>query len=108
MKQLLFLCGIVLALMIGSNQAAKAQNNGNPIYPAWVTTGQIPQNVAVHLVQEVRPMLQQAFGLSLGQLIQRYNNGQLTIVIETTSPPTVVVFRVSYGGISIEIIDDSF
>jgi hypothetical protein len=110
MKQLVVLCGMVLGLMLGGHLEVNAQgsNNSNPVYPSWVLNGEIPQNVAIRLAQEARPVFQQAFDLSLGQLIQRYQDGQLTIAIEATSPPTVVVFRVTYGGISITVVDDSF
>jgi hypothetical protein len=118
MKNLLLTCGLVMVLLLGYAQSASAQNapgsnggwwNGNGAnYPAWVTNGQVPPGVALWVVRQAQPTYQQTFGLGYLQLVHKYNIGQLTITILTTNPPTDIVFRVSYGGVEVIVLTDSF
>jgi hypothetical protein len=93
------------------NQASPYQNWPLPVR-IWLDNGAqaaIPPLLIVRVRIAARPWLQQTFGLSMGQIIQKYNNGEITVVYLPTSPPSAVLsFRVSYGGGLIIIeIDDS-
>lgn len=99
-----------LALILLTACTVVAQNNGNggapsgnANWPAWVQNGgQVPHQMALRVVREARQWGQQNFGLNLGQMIQKYMIGELTLEMVATSPPSLT-FRVSYGG-SIAIV----
>ena len=86
-----------------------------PHWPApvqsWLDNGAqgpIPQVLLNRVRQDAKPWLMQTFGLTNGQIQQRYNNGQITITYIATAPPTPVLsFRVAYGGLTIIIIMDT-
>jgi hypothetical protein len=70
--------------------------------------GQIPVVLQVRVRLEARPWLQQAFGLSNGQIVQKWLNGEITVTYVPTVPPSpTLTFRVEYGGglILVEIGD---
>jgi hypothetical protein len=85
-------------------------NNGNPasngVNNVWgyVPGGAIPQALAVHIIQEARAWGQANFGLGLGQMMQLYREGELTIAYVPVVPP-ILMFRVSYGGNRVVVID---
>jgi hypothetical protein len=104
-----------LALVLLTACTVVAQNNGNGLgnaggnanWPTWVQAwvqngGQVPHPLALRVVREARQWGQQNFGLNLGQMIQKYMIGELTVELVATSPPSLT-FRVSYGG-SIAIV----
>jgi hypothetical protein len=68
--------------------------NGNPV----------PTPLALDIIRQSRDWGLQVCGLYLGQMIQKYFQGQLTVEFVATSPPSWT-FRVIYGGLSVVIID---
>jgi hypothetical protein len=73
----------------------------------WLENGgQIPPLLAMDVIWEARPWGQQQFGLSYGQLLQKYAQGSLTLEYISTAPPTLT-FRVRYGGGNISVIIDN-
>lgn len=92
----------------GNNGAGNGNGVGSGQYLiTWLENGgQIPQALAVAVVIKARDWGQQNFGLSLGQMLQKYNQGLLTVEFAYTSPPSLT-FIVRYGGgqviITIEI-----
>ncbi len=82
----------------------------NANWPQWLINwlengGQIPPLLAMDVIWEARPWGQQQFGLSYGQLLQKYAQGSLTLEYISTAPPTLA-FRVRFGGLSIDVIAD--
>ncbi len=95
----------------GQNQASPYQNWPLPVR-IWLDNGAqgaVPSLLMARVRIAARPWLQQTFGLSMGQIIQKYNNGEITVVYLPTSPPSAVLsFRVTYeGGAIIISIEDS-
>jgi hypothetical protein len=85
----------------GNGSAVNAQQwlltylqNGNPV----------PTILALDIIRQARDWGMQVCGLNLGQMIQKYFQGQLTVTFMSTSPPSMT-FRVSYGGNDVLIID---
>jgi hypothetical protein len=81
----------------------------NVNWPQWLINwlengGQIPPLLAMDVIWEARTWGQQQFGLSYGQMLQKYAQGSLTLEYISTAPPSLT-FRVSYGGINVLIID---
>ncbi len=73
----------------------------------WLENGgQIPPLLAMDVIWEARPWGQQQFGLSYGQLLQKYAQGSLTLEYISTAPPTLT-FRVRFGGGNISVIIDN-
>jgi hypothetical protein len=71
--------------------------------------GQIPMLLVARVRLAARPWLMQTFGLSNGQIMQKWANGEIVMTYLPTSPPTpTLFFRVSLGGglIIIEIGDE--
>ncbi len=123
-----FLSILVFSLLVTIPILGAAQGNGNGgnngngfgqanssqwanlNWPQWLTSwlengGQIPMPLAVMTIHEAKDWGMQNFGLSQGQMLQRYFTGQLTITYISTSPPSLT-FRVSYGGLSIIVLDE--
>jgi hypothetical protein len=72
----------------------------------WLENGgEIPPRLAAKVIFEARAWGQQQFGLNYGQMLQKYSQGLLTIQYLSTAPPTLM-FRVSYGNLSISVIID--
>jgi hypothetical protein len=94
----------------GSGHGYHGHHNNRQM-PAWVQsclngTASLPQNICVRVIRECRQWGQQNFGLNQGQMIQKFNQGLLTVELIQTNPPSLT-FRVTYGGIgTIEIIDN--
>ncbi len=81
----------------------------NVNWPQWLINwlengGQIPPLLAADVIFEARAWGQQNFGLSYGQMLQKYAQGSLTLEYISTAPPSLT-FRVRYGGIDVLIID---
>ncbi len=91
----------------GYGQGTSPWANSN--WPQWVITwlengGQIPPLLAMDVIWEARTWGLQQFGLSYGQMLQKYAQGSLTLEYISTAPPSLT-FRVRYGGIDVLIID---
>jgi hypothetical protein len=121
MKKFFVLC-VFLALSAtfvsaqgnGNNGNGNAWGNGqwaNSHWPGFVINwlqngGQVPVPLAVMVIHEGRTWGMSNFGLSQGQMIQKYATGQLTIEFVSTSPPSLT-FRISYSGsIGIVVLQD--
>ncbi len=116
-----FLFGIAFLLLSVSFAAAQGNGNGGNAGAggngwgngAWLTSwlqsgGAVPQPLAMRVILEARDWGMQSFGLTLGQMRQRYAQGLLTVTYVSTSPPSLT-FRVAYdGGVSIINIEDAF
>jgi hypothetical protein len=81
----------------------------NVNWPQWLINwlengGQIPPLLAADVIWEARSWGQQNFSLSYGQMLQKYAQGHLTITYISTAPPSLT-FRVTFGGLSVVIID---
>jgi hypothetical protein len=110
-------CGGMYAQNGNCGNNGNGPGNGNPAngtggwgsgqyLVSWLENGgSIPQPVAIAVIHEARVWGQQNFGLSLGQMIQKYNQGLLTVEFMYTSPPSLT-FRVGFGGIEIAVILD--
>ena len=112
---------VVLSFLLFSVSWVAAQNNGNDnghgcgsgnSWPAWVqsclnASTPVPMPVCLKVVRDCRQWGQQNFGLNLGQMFQKYFQGEMTVDLIQTAPPSLT-FRVSYGGIGITIILDDF
>jgi hypothetical protein len=106
MKQLLFCILLVLLpclpLQAQSNATQQAQVPGHQ-YPQWLV---------VRILQEARPALQPTTGMNLGQMIQAYRNGSVTIEYLCRDETDICrgVYRVSAeaGGIITISIEDTF
>jgi hypothetical protein len=68
--------------------------NGNPV----------PTLLALDIIRQARDWGMQVCGLNLGQMIQKYFQGQLTVEFLATSPPSWT-FRVRFGNLDVTIID---
>jgi hypothetical protein len=116
MKRILSL----LAFLIVLSSAASSQStgngnsgNGNPwgngnwseLIVLLENGGQVPTPIVNQVLHAVKDWGRQTFGLSLGQMHQKYGNGELAIVYLSTSPPSLT-FRVSYGGVLITSVID--
>jgi hypothetical protein len=64
----------------------------------------VPFPLALDIIRQTRDWGQQQCGLNLGQMIQKYAQGQLTVDFVSTSPPSWT-FRVSYGNLNVLVID---
>ena len=100
MKKLLF--AAVLGLI--GTCAVQAQNPNGPSTGSGSGNGQGWQQSPVltwqhvqRALREARQWAQQNFGLSLGQMIQEYQAGNLTVELVETNPPSWTV-RVAYDG----------
>lgn len=87
----------------GSTQAQQSTfQNWPPQVRLWLENGgqgQMPMLLQVRIRLEARPWLQQAFGLSNGQIVQKWLNGEITVTYLPTAPPSpTLTFRVEYGG----------
>jgi hypothetical protein len=72
--------------------------------------GPVPMYLVTRVRLAARPWLIQTFGLSNGQIAQKWANGEITMTYLPTSPPTPTLsFRVSFGGglIIVDIGDDA-
>lgn len=79
-------------------------------WPQWLINwlengGQTPPLLAADVIWEARSWGQQNFGLSYGQMLQKYAQGSLTLTYISTAPPTLT-FRVLYGGLSVTVVTD--
>ena len=104
MKKLLF----AAALGLIGTCALQAQNpNGNnqSNTQGWQQSPVLTWQHVQRALREARQWAQQNFGLSLGQMIQHYAAGNLTVELVDTAPPSWTV-RVSYGGLGIEVVID--
>lgn len=73
----------------------------------WLeNSGQVPQIVSLAAIKKASDWGQQTFGLSYGQMVSKYAQGQLTVSYVSVAPPSLV-FRVNYGGFGITVILDS-
>jgi hypothetical protein len=101
------------------NSQGNGQGNGNNYGWAWgnggglnalVTYlengGQVPQVISLAAIYKARDWGQQTFSLNYGQMLAKYAQGQLTVIYLSVSPP-MLVFRVRYGGIHIDVLIDS-
>ncbi len=102
----------------GNNGNGYGNNNGNNNPwasingPQWLMSwlqngGQIPVPLALVIIHRERDWGMSNFGLTQGQMIQKYATGQLTIEFISTSPPSLT-FRVRFGGVGDIIIIDDF
>lgn len=104
MKKLV--CILTLSMMglcavHGQNPNGPSPGNGQGWQQSPVLTWQHVQRA----LREARQWAQQNFGLSLGQMIQAYAAGNLTVELVETNPPSWT-FRVSYGGEGILVVID--
>ncbi len=99
----------------GGGQANGYVQGNNPWvnvnWPQWLISwlqngGQIPPLLAADVIWDARAWGMQNFGLSYGQMLQKYGQGQLTLQYVSTSPPTLL-FRVRFGGLNIDVIVDA-
>ncbi len=111
---------VVLSFLLFSVSWVAAQNNGNGnghgcgngnSWPSWVqsclnSSTPVPMPVCIKVVRECRQWGQQNFGLNLGQMIQKYFQGEMTVELIQTAPPTLT-FRVIYGGGAVVVILDN-
>jgi hypothetical protein len=101
------------------NSQGNGQGNGNNSGWAWgngggfnalVTYlengGQVPQVISLAAIYKARDWGQQTSGLNYGQMVVKYAQGQLTVTYLSVAPPSLV-FRVFYGGGSIQVILDN-
>jgi hypothetical protein len=103
-KVFLFLC-----LAFAANLAVRAQTTNS--VPTAAQQNGFPQWLVVRILQEARPVLQPVTGLNLGQMIQAYRNGGLTISYICRDELDVCkgVYRVVAGGGDVTIVVvDSF
>lgn len=87
------LCLMGLCAVQAQNPNGNSQGNGQGWQQSPVLTWQHVQRA----LREARQWAQQNFGLSLGQMIQQYVAGNLTVELVETNPPSWTV-RVSYNG----------
>ncbi len=128
MKKYIFVLSFLLfaASWVGA-QNNNGWNNGNGFgsvtgsstslnpnnYPSYVqnwlnTGGPIPFPMAIGAMRLSRHWARQNYGLSMGQMIQQYYQGDLTID-HIPTVPVGLLFRVSYGGGSVVVdLDDIF
>lgn len=103
------------------NGNAYGQGNGNNNGNGWAwgnaggfnalvtyleNGGQVPQLISLAAIFKAREWGQQTFGLNYGQMVAKYVQGQLTVTYLSVAPP-MLVFRVRYGGIHIDVILDN-
>ncbi len=103
------------------NGQGNGQGNGNNIGNGWAwgnggglnalvtyleNGGQVPQVISLAAIYKARDWGQQTFGLNYGQMVVKYAQGQLTVTYLSVAPPSLV-FRVFYGGGSIQVILDN-
>lgn len=95
------------------NSNANANNPwANINAPQWLLNwlqngGQIPLPLALIVIHEERTWGMQNFGLSQGQMLQKYLQGQLTIQFVSTAPPSLTFFM-KLDGIGIITVIDQF
>ena len=97
---------IAAAICLLGTCAVQAQNPNGPTTGAGTGWQQSPVLTWQHVqraIREARQWAEQTFGLSLGQMIQQYAAGNLTVELVDTAPPSWTV-RVSYGGLGIEVV----
>ncbi|MFN8395065.1 MAG: hypothetical protein U0176_10490 [Bacteroidia bacterium] len=86
--------------------AVQAQNpNGNTQgnSQGWQQSPVLTWQHVHRALREARQWAQQNFGLSLGQMIQQYQAGNLTVELVETNPPSWTL-KVGYGGIHIIVV----
>ncbi len=117
MKKLLALCAFLFLAATfvaaqgngggnGNGNNGLSGNNSSLALAQWLQNGgQIPLPMALASIREARDWGMTNFGLSLGQMIQRYFQGSLTVTFVSTSPPSFT-FRVNFGGSDIIVIID--
>ena len=94
----------------GNGNAYGQANSPWGNWPQWLINwlengGQTPPLLAADIIWEARAWGQQNFGLSYGQMLQKYAQGSLTLTYISTAPPTLT-FRVSYGGLSVIVLEE--
>jgi hypothetical protein len=104
MKRFLYVFTLLAAVLPCSVSTLSAQQAGAS--PQANPTAQVfPQWLVVAVLQEARPILQPSIGLNLGQMIQAYRNGGITIeyLCRCAEDQTKGVYRVGFGGGSVLI-----
>lgn len=117
LKRFLFGLAFLLAAMSFVAAQGNGGGNGSGNSYAWGNQqslinwlengGSIPRPLAMRVIHEAREWGMANFGLSQGQMVQKYNQGLLTIEYLYTAPPTLT-FKVSFGGgLCIIVIEDA-
>ena len=105
MKKLLF----AAALGLIGTCALQAQNpNGNNQgnTQGWQQSPVLTWQHVQRALREARQWAQQNFGLNLGQMIQQYAAGNLTVELVDTAPPSWTV-RISFDGAELLVVIDN-
>jgi hypothetical protein len=117
LKRFLFGLAFLLASMSFVAAQGNGGGNGSGNSYAWGNQqslinwlengGSIPRPLAMRVINEAREWGMANFGLTQGQMVQKYNQGLLTIEYLYTAPP-MLRFRVRLDGglIDITITDD--
>jgi hypothetical protein len=126
MKRILFLLAFLLVSFAFVAAQGNGGNNGNGYGNNWNGNGNngqgpfvnaqqwlidyleagnpVPQWLGLEVVRKARDWGSQVCGLNLGQMIAKYFQGQLIVEYISTAPPSLT-FRVTFGGLSVDIID---
>jgi lysophospholipase L1-like esterase len=106
MKQvvvILALCALGWGTLSAQNSPG---NNGGGNGNNSSQAAAMPNWLVVRILHQAQPYFNAQSGINLGQLIQQYRNGNCTIALVATTPPTSNVYRVSFGGALIDVLID--
>ena len=99
---------LAMAMCLIGTCALQAQNpNGNTQgnSQGWQQSPVLTWQHVQRALREARQWAQQNFGLSLGQMIQQYAAGNLTVELVETNPPSLTV-RIRYDGSTLLLVID--